>query len=117
MYKRIAEFPDNIDELAMPELAALSKVWLERKAELEKGGAYQEFIKKLQREWAIETGIIERLYSWDRGVTEVLIEQGIDASLIAHRGGLHREQANHIKDLIEDQLTIVEGLFAFVKGE
>ena len=24
MYKRIAEFPDNIDELAMPELAALS---------------------------------------------------------------------------------------------
>ena len=76
MYKRIAEFPDNIDELAMPELAALSKVWLERKAELEKGGAYQEFLKKLQREWAIETGIIERLYGWDRGVTEVLIEQG-----------------------------------------
>ena len=82
MYKRIVEFPDNIDELAMPELTALSKVWLERKAELEKGGAYQEFLKKLQREWAIETGIIERLYGWDRGVTEVLIEQGIDSSAV-----------------------------------
>jgi len=34
----------------------------------------------------IETGIIERLYTWDRGVTEILIEQGIDATLIAHRG-------------------------------
>jgi hypothetical protein len=54
---------------------------------LEEDGAYKEFIKKLQREWAIETGIIERLYSWDRGVTEVLIEQGIEPSIIAHRGG------------------------------
>lgn len=117
MYKRIVEFPDNIDELAMPELTALSKVWLERKAELEKGGAYQEFLKKLQREWAIETGIIERLYGWDRGVTEVLIEQGIDSTLIAHQGGLQRSQADHVKNLIDDQLAIVEGLFSFVKGE
>lgn len=117
MYKRISEFPENIDDLAMPELAALSKVWLERKAELEKGGAYQEFLKKLQREWAIETGIIERLYGWDRGVTEVLIEQGIDSTLIAHQGGLQRSQADHVKNLIDDQLAIVEGLFSFVKGE
>ena len=52
-------------------------MWQEKKIALEEDGAYKEFIKKLQREWAIETGIIERLYSWDRGVTEVLIEQGI----------------------------------------
>ncbi|MBI3250164.1 MAG: Fic family protein [Deltaproteobacteria bacterium] len=116
MYKRISEFPNNTDELARPELAALSKVWLERKTELEKGGAYQEFLKKLQREWAIETGIIERLYGWDRGVTEVLIEQGIDSTLIAHQGGLQRSQADHVKNLIDDQIAIVEGLFSFVKG-
>jgi hypothetical protein len=30
--------------------------------------AYKEFIKKLQREWAIETGIIERLYTWDNAL-------------------------------------------------
>ncbi len=71
----------------------------------------------MQREWAIETGIIERLYTWDRGVTEVLIEQGIDASLIAHKGGIQREEAVHIKHIIDDQLGIVEGLFSFVKGE
>jgi len=117
MYQRISVFPDDIGALAMPELGALSKVWLERKSELEKGGAFQEFLKKLQREWAIETGIIERLYSWDRGVTEVLIEQGIDSALIAHQGGLQRSQADHVKNLIDDQLAIVEGLFAFVKGE
>ena len=38
-------------------------MWQERRAALEDDGAYKEFIKKLQREWAIETGIIERLYS------------------------------------------------------
>ncbi len=74
-------------------------------------------MKKLQREWAIETGIIERLYSWDRGVTEILIEHGIDASLIAHRGGLTREKAENVNDIIRDQLEIVEGLFSYVKGE
>jgi Fic family protein len=84
---------------------------------LQEDGAYKEFIKKLQREWAIETGIIERLYSWDRGVTEVLIEQGIDSSIIAHRGGVTQRDADHIKSLINDHLDIVEGLFGYIKGE
>lgn len=117
MYTRITGIPEEHNTLKSTELSALAEVWRERHEELESTGAYQEFLKRLQREWAIETGIIERLYSWDRGVTEVLIEHGIDASLIAHRGGLQRNEADHAKDLIEDQLAIVEGLFAFVKGE
>ncbi|MBI3598431.1 MAG: Fic family protein, partial [Nitrospirae bacterium] len=84
MYQRISALPDNVDELANPELAALTKIWLEQKMEMEaRGDAYQEFLTKLRRQWAIETGMIERLYTWDRGVTEVLIEKGIDATLIA----------------------------------
>jgi hypothetical protein len=74
-YQSIQPFPE-LNAFEFPELRALSSVRQERKMALEEDGAYKEFIKKLQREWAIETGIIERLYSWDRGVTEVLIEQG-----------------------------------------
>ncbi|MCI0662421.1 MAG: Fic family protein [Acidobacteria bacterium] len=117
MYRPITPVPDDAGSLSSSELAALAKVWIERRDELQSGNEYQEFLKKLQREWAIETGIIERLYTWDRGVTEILIEQGIDASLIASRGGIQREQADHIKNLIDDQLSIIEGLFAFIKGE
>lgn len=117
MYNPIKPLPQDAHSLASNELVALAQVWRERHQELEKTGAYQEFIKRLKREWAIETGIIERLYTWDRGVTEVLIEQGIDASLIAHRGGLDRGEADHIKVIIEDQLGIVEGLFSFIKGD
>ncbi len=117
MYKHITALSKDLYEYHSDELDALTKIWHERKGELEESGEYQEFIKKLQREWAIETGIIERLYTWDRGVTEVLIEQGIDSSIISHRGGLQPEKASHVKNIIDDQLGIVEGLFSFVKGE
>lgn len=115
-YQIIQPFPE-LNAFEVPELRALSSVWQERKMALQEDGAYKEFIKKLQREWAIETGIIERLYSWDRGVTEVLIEQGIDSSIIAHRGGVTQRDADHIKSLINDHLDIVEGLFGYIKGK
>lgn len=115
-YQRIRPFPaPNAHEF--PELRALSSVWQERRVALEEDGAYREFIKKLQREWAIETGIIERLYTWDRGVTEVLIEHGIESSVIAHQGGVSQRDAEHIQTLINDHLGIVEGLFGYIKGE
>ena len=115
-YEKIKGF-DGAEEFAFPELRALSAVWQERKFELEQNGAYKEFLKKLQREWAIETGIIERLYNWDRGVTEALIEQGVESSIISHQGGVSQGQAEHIKSMIDDHLSVVEGLFGYVKGE
>ena len=108
---------DEISKLHSTELESLGNVWLEKKGELESSGEYQQFIKKMQREWAIETGIIERLYTWDRGITEILIEQGVDSSIINHSGGLRRDEAENVAKLIRDQEHIVEGLFAFVKGE
>ncbi len=108
---------DEISTLRSTELESLSTIWLERKNELENSGEYQQFIKKMQREWAIETGILERLYTWDRGVTEVLIEQGVDSSIIHRSGGLGRNEAENIAKLIRDQENIVESLFSFVKGE
>ena len=115
-YQRIQPFPAP-NTFEFPELRALASVWQERKTALEADGAYKEFIKKLQREWAIETGIIERLYTWDRGVTEILIEQGIESSIIAHRGGVSQHDAEHIQTVINDHLGIVEGLFGYIKGE
>ena len=115
-YQRINPFP-NPQAYEFPELQALTSVWHEKKSALENNGAYKEFIKKLQREWAIETGIIERLYTWDRGVTEVLIEQGIESSIISHQGGVSQKDAEHIQALIKDHLEIVEGLFSYIKGD
>lgn len=116
-YSRIADLPEDAGRFESSELRALGEVWKEKRAEQEKTGVFQEFLKKMQREWAIETGIIERLYVWDRGVTEVLIQHGIDSSNIAHESGMNRMEAEHAKAIIDDQLEIVEGLFSHVKGE
>lgn len=118
-YKKIEKLSEenNISQLSSVELEALGKLWKEKKKELENSGEYQQFIKKMQREWAIETGIIERLYSWDRGVTETLIEHGVDSSLISHSSGINRDESEHIAKIIHDQVNIVEGLFSFIKGD
>ncbi|NOG31503.1 hypothetical protein HLB35_06445 [Halomonas sp. TBZ9] len=112
-YAAIEDLPEKeaLKELSSSELDALGKLWKEKKGELENSGEYRNFIKRMQREWAIETGIIERLYSWDRGVTETLIDQGVDSSLISHVGGINRDEAENIARMIQDQQSIVEGLF------
>ncbi|WP_130470780.1 Fic family protein [Candidatus Magnetaquicoccus inordinatus] len=116
-YHFISDLDAVVDTLRNSELDALSRVWREIKEELENSGEYKLFVNKLQREWAIETGIIERLYTWDRGVTEILIDQGIDAALIAHKSGISQQRAANVASIINDQKNIIEGLFAFVRGE
>ncbi|PIV98081.1 MAG: filamentation induced by cAMP protein fic [Deltaproteobacteria bacterium CG_4_9_14_3_um_filter_63_12] len=116
MYEPILPVPQD-SSFAQPELSALASVWNDRRESLEVEGTFQEFLRRMQREWAIETGIIERLYQWDRGVTELLIEHGVEATIISHRGGLPEQRSRHVANVIQDQLDVVDGLFAFVKGE
>jgi len=74
--------------------------------------ALKQFNERLRREWAIETGIIENLYSIDRGTTQLLIEKGIREELIAH--GSSDKPAEQIVPIIRDQEEVVEGLFDFI---
>ncbi len=114
-YIKIKEIT-NTENLASSELKALSELWGDKKEQLKNSAEYSLFLKKMQTEWAIETGIIERLYTWDRGITESLIEHGIDAAQISHTSGISREYADNIANIIQDQQQIIEGLFDFVKG-
>jgi len=115
-YNRIDGIPEGT-KFSFPELKSLKDVWDEKRDELEGTPAFSEFLNRLKREWAIETGIIERLYAWDRGVTQALIEQGIESALIAHKAGLSGAEAAHTQKIIEDQLDVIEWLFAFVRGD
>ncbi len=121
----IGDLPDDWTDLASTELPALADVWAEQKQELASSEALQRFNERLRREWAIETGVIERLYDIDRGITEVLIEHGIDASLIPH--GATNQPPEEVVALIRDQERAVDWLFdvvanrrelstAFIKG-
>jgi Fic family protein len=63
----------------------LSPSWYARREILQKNSTeYQEFIAELKREHAIETGIIERMYDLEKGITETLIKKGFVESYISH---------------------------------
>jgi hypothetical protein len=83
-WRPIEDLPDNWSGLQQSELESLASIWKERSARLIKGDALKQFNDRLRREWVIETGIIENLYSIDRGITQLLIEKGIEANLIPH---------------------------------
>ena len=87
----ITDLESDPEALTEGELEPLGRVWASQKAELA-GPGLDDFDKRLRREWAIETGVIERVYTLDRGVTRTLIARGIDAALIPH-GASNRDSS------------------------
>lgn len=114
-WQPIENLPSNWEELANTELPPLVTVWDEQAQRLRSSGEFKTFMERLRREIAIETGIIERLYTLDRGITRLLIEQGINEALIPH--GATDRPIRQVVSLIQDQEAAVEGLFDFVGGQ
>lgn len=108
----IKDLPQNYTSLSMEELEAIASIWQEHKGRLKDSTDLQRFNTRLQRQWAIETGIIENLYTLDRGITQLLIERGIKSDLIPH--GATDKPIQHVVNLMHDQQNVVEGLFDFV---
>ena len=114
-WQPIQDLPNNWQDLANTELPPLVTVWDEQAERLRESGEFKTFIEKLRREIAIETGIIERLYTLDRGITRLLIERGINESLIPH--GATDRPVGQVIALIQDQEAAIERLFDFVGGQ
>lgn len=93
---------------ASDELPALARTWERVRATLNPRQV-DDFNERLKREWAIETGIIERLYGLDQDTTQLLIEQGIDASLIA--SGATDQPPELVAGMIQDHAETVDWLF------
>jgi fido (protein-threonine AMPylation protein) len=110
----ITDLPEDPRSLTDGELEALGRVWKRQKQDLTDPVALEEFNKRLRREWAIETGVIENVYTIDRGVTRTLIEKGIDAALIPH--GTTDRDGTVVARIIQDHYETLEGLFDFVGG-
>src|ERR1039457_2990402 len=114
-WREIADLPEDAWLLTNNELVALRRIWLEQKDTLADQRVVEEFHQQLKREWAIETGSIEGVYSIDRGVTEMLIEHGINASLIPHQAS--NKTPEHVVAIIQELPEVLDGLFDFVKGD
>ena len=101
----------NCDTSLLDEIAPS---WYARREVLQANSiAYEEFINRLKRQHAIETGIVERMYDIDKGVTETLINEGFIASLVSHGDTNIPKQTlfNHL----QDHLNAVDFIFDVVK--
>ena len=112
-WRSIEDLEDSFDKSADEELRYLAAIWQEQKSGLDQA-QLQEFNKKLNREWAIETGLIERAYDLDRGTTELLIARGISEALIPHQNS---DSPADIAAILHDHHNAVEGLFNFVNNK
>jgi len=113
-WREISDLPDDLEMLRDRELESLSVVWTDQKKTID-DKRIEDFNAELAREWAIETGIIEGVYTLDRGITQTLIERGIDSAYIPHEAtNLDPEVVARI---IRGHEEALEGLFAFVNGE
>jgi fido (protein-threonine AMPylation protein) len=115
VWQPITDLPEDWSSLSDGELGPLLQFWNDQRVDLEQGGALKIFSERLSREWSIETGQIEGVYNLDRGVTQTLIEHGINADLIPPQPG--QKPPELIAAIIQDHADVLEGLFQFVKGE
>ena len=114
-WKPAEDLPEDWQEMASGELESLASIWIEQSSRIDTSEALKRFNERLRRQWAIETGIIENLYSIDRGTTVLLIEKGIEASLIPH--GATDKPTDFVVSIVKDQEEALEGLFDFVSGK
>lgn len=114
-YEKITDLPDDWARLRSSHIEGLLAIWRERHEKMKDSPALAEFNARLQREWAIETGIIEGLYTLDRGTTQLLIERGIIEDYVS-RDATNRPVPQVIA-LLRDHENVLEGVFDFIAGK
>jgi Fic family protein len=114
-WQPIDDLPVDWQKLVNPSIQNQTKAWLEQAAQLKNKESYEAFLVRLRREWAIETGILERLYTLTEGATKTLIEKGLDAAYLSHSDTDQRPE--DVIAMIHDQEEAINAVEQFVTGK
>jgi Fic family protein len=110
-WERIKDLPEEFENQSDPDLRLLETEWQNVRLDTSED-KLNKILNEVKREWVIETGKIEGLYTLTKGITETLIKHGISAKLIAHSStNLDPEL---VAAMLHDQQDVIEGLFDFV---
>ena len=116
VWRPIEDMPAELSEKARSaeeELRTLAEVWRKEKAEMDPE-QLAKFTRELNREWAIETGLIERVYFLTRGTTKLLVKRGFIEGLIPHMPG---QQPPEVVFMLRDHENVLAALYDFADGE
>jgi Fic family protein len=115
IWRPIEDLPHGWESsLTNSQTHAMVEVWHEQADDLQKKELYPEFLAKLRRQWSIETGIIEGIYTLSEGATKTLIEKGLDAALLP-RSETDDDPRNVVAK-IQDHHEAIMGLYEFISG-
>jgi Fic family protein len=113
-WTRIEDLHPDWHAYARPDLDDSLRLWRRERATLKDPSRVSLLEERLKTLWAIETGVIERLYSIDRGTTETLVELGLDAlEQFSTTGRL----STHAGRLIEDQRAALDFVFSYLRSD
>lgn len=113
-WRPIEDLPGDWEALARPDLDQMLRLWSEERQHLDNPDRVHQLEERLATLWAIETGVIERLYTIDRGTTESLVELGLGAiEQFSTTGRITHDAAR----LIEDQRAALDFVFAYLKDD
>ena len=107
-------FSDSWKRCDTSPIDDISSSWFQRRKKLQDNSReYELFLTGLKREHAIETGIVERMYDLDKGITETFIKEGFVQSYISH--GDTNVPIPKLISHLKDHLNAVDFVFSVVK--
>lgn len=109
-------FNNNWESADTSILDDLAPSWFRRRAELKEGNKdYEEFIDRLKRQHAIETGVVEKLYDLSDGITETFIREGFVESYLGHDDTNIAPQ--QLMGYLKSHFEAMDFIFDLVKNE
>ncbi len=110
------EFSNTWTKVDTSILDDLTPSWFRHRKGLKEGNSdYEEFIERLKRQHAIETGIVEKLYDMSEGITETFIREGFVESYLSH------EDTNiapkQLMGYLKSHFDAMDFIFDLVKNE
>ncbi len=109
------EFTQNWAETDTSKFDDLAPSWYKKRKEFESGQkGYQEFLDRLKRQHAIETGIVEKLYDLSEGITQTLIKDGFVESYISHNDT--NIPPKKLMQYLHDHFEAMDFIFDLVKS-
>jgi Fic family protein len=113
-YKRISDLSADLRQ-RVSELASMAAAWEKRREELAGYDELEALHARIRRRWAIDTGMIEGLYTVTRGTTELLIDRGLHVDLVSHDST--NLPATELIGFLHDHEEVYDWIFEFVNQD
>ena len=110
------EFSNSWEQCNTIKLDSILPSWIRRRETLkENSEEYKNFVDRLKRQHAIETGIVERLYDLKEGITTTFVKEGFVEAYLQH--GDSNIPPKQLMAYLQDNFEAIDFVFDVVKND